>query len=444
MKNFILDTNVLLHDPSGALYAFQDNHVYIPIRVLEEIDRKKHSPDLGFHARELSRHLDALFETCDDMLAGAQTPGGGRVFVDLNGDDVQALPGYLEKTTDNMILLAARRLEQAHKNHGGVTLVTKDTNLRVKAKRMGIRAEDYRFDKTDPTSILHTGLADINVSEDVIHSFSAANDELDATSEGIPQGVVDTLLHNTCCCLKAGQPHQFVLAIYNQEKRCFKYVLKPARRDKGHGAVFPRNNEQCFAYDLVSNPENELITFLGGAGTGKTMIGLLAAIDQLEAGQYERIVVCRPTEEVGKPMGFLPGTHEEKFGPHAAPIISRLKLIGLGRKNSKIDGWLKDGKIEIRPINYIRGDTFDHAVLFVDEGQNFCPLDVKTIITRAGQGTMVVLNGDPSQIDAPYLDPLTNGLVHVVSRYKGRPRYAHLKLVKGERSRLAEEAARIL
>lgn len=439
-KNYLIDTNVLLHDPAGALFAFEDNDVYLPIRAIEEVDKKKHSPELGFHAREVSRHLDTLFEGRDVSL-GAPTPGGGRLFVDLNGDDVNSLPDFLEKTTDNMILMAAKRLAS---KLGGIILVSKDTNLRLKAGQMGIKAEDYRFDKTDPTSILHTGLADIDVSEGVIHSFSAANDELDATNEGIPQDVVNSLLHNTCCCLRAGQPHHFVLAIYNQEKGSFKYVLKPARRDKGHGAVFPRNNEQCFAYDLVSNPEIELVTFLGGAGTGKTMIGLLAALDQLEAGQYERIVVCRPTEEVGKPMGFLPGTLEEKFGPHAAPIISRLRLIERGRKHFKIEEWLRTGKIDIRPINYIRGDTVDNAVIVVDESQNFRPLDAKTIISRAGQNTKVVLNGDPGQIDAPYLDPLTNGLVHVVSRYKGRPRYAHLKLVKGERSRLAEEAARIL
>jgi PhoH-like ATPase len=436
-KVFVLDTNVLLHDPR-AISAFEDNDVVIPIVVIEELDKfKKGIDEMGRNARQVSRILDE-YRQKGKLSQGVKLDCGGELRVELNHQSPQHLPNELIATkADNRILATALNLK--HDNLP-VILVTKDTNLRIKADAVGLRAEDYESD-TITMDELYSGEMEIAVEPGAIEEFYAKGEYRPADPKPHPNQFV--LLKNTA------NPSQTALARYNHQRQ----MLNPIVNVK-HGVwgVSARNKQQQFALDLLLNDDIRLVTLVGKAGTGKTLLALAAGLEKtIESRAFQRLVVSRPVFPMGKDIGFLPGDIEEKLKPWMQPIRDNLDfLMGaqptVGRAKGKKDlqSLFDLGMIEVEPLTYIRGRSMPNQYLIVDEAQNLTPHEIKTIITRAGEGTKVVLTGDPYQIDNPYIDSESNGLTFVVERFKEEPIAGHITLVKGERSDLAELAATLL
>jgi len=436
-KIFVLDTNVLLHDPR-SIFSFEDNDVVIPIVVIEELDKfKKGVDEVGRNARQVSRILDE-YRQKGKLSQGVPLEGGGNLRVELNHQSPEHLPTELIATkADNRILATALNLK-----HDGlpVILVTKDTNLRIKADALGMRAEDYESD-TITLDELYSGEMEMLVDPGVIEDFYAKGELQIADPKPHPNQFV--LIKNSA------NLSQSALARYHQQKQ----VLVPLAGAK-HGVwgINAKNKQQQFALDLLLNDDIRLITLVGKAGTGKTLLALAAGLEKtIESRSFQRLVVSRPVFPMGKDIGFLPGDIEEKLKPWMQPIRDNLDFLvgssgGPGRVKGKKDlqSLFDLGMIEVEPLTYIRGRSMPNQYLIVDEAQNLTPHEIKTIITRAGEGTKVVLTGDPYQIDNPYIDSSSNGLTFVVDRFKEEPIAGHITLVKGERSELAELAATLL
>ncbi len=438
-KIFVLDTNVLLHDPR-AIFSFQENDIIIPIVVIEELDKfKKGIDEIGRNARQVSRILDE-FRQQGKLSQGVHLDGGGCLRVELNHQSPDVLPNELIATkADNRILATALNLKH---DELPVILVTKDTNLRIKADALGLIAEDY---ETDPITLdeLYSGEVEIMVEPGAIDEFY---------SKGELQPPDPKPFSNQFVMLKnSANPSQTALARYNQQKQ----ILVPIANIK-HGVwgITARNKQQQFALDLLLNDDIRLVTLLGRAGTGKTLLALAAGLEKtIEARSFQRLVVSRPVFPLGKDIGFLPGDIEEKLRPWMQPIRDNLDFL-MGAGASAVAGRAKGkkdlqslfdlGMIEVEPLTYIRGRSMPNQYLIVDEAQNLTPHEIKTIITRAGEGTKVVLTGDPYQIDNPYIDSSSNGLTFVVDRFKQESIAGHITLIKGERSDLAELAATLL
>jgi PhoH-like ATPase len=436
-KLFVLDTNVLLHDPR-AINSFQDNDVVIPIVVIEELDKfKKGVDEIGRNARQVSRILDE-YRQKGNLSQGVRLDCGGELRVELNHQSPQHLPSELIATkADNRILATALNLK--HDNLP-VILVTKDTNLRIKADAVGLRAEDYESD-TIMIDELYSGEMELAVEPGAIEEFYAKG-ELPA-ADPKPHPNQFALIKNIA------NPSQTALARYSQQKQALVPVLSVKH---GVWGITARNKQQQFALDLLLNDDIRLVTLVGRAGTGKTLLALAAGLDRaIETRSFQRLVVSRPVFPMGKDIGFLPGDIEEKLKPWMQPIRDNLDFLvgssgGPGRVKGKKDlqSLFDLGMIEVEPLTYIRGRSMPNQYLIVDEAQNLTPHEIKTIITRAGEGTKVVLTGDPYQIDNPYIDSESNGLTYVVERFKEEPIAGHITLVKGERSDLAELAATLL
>jgi len=436
-KIFVLDTNVVLHDPQ-AIFAFQDNDVVIPIVVIEELDKfKKGIDEIGRNARMVSRILDE-YRLKGKLSQGVQLKGGGCLRVELNHQSPELLPSELNAAkADNRILATALNLK--HDNLP-VVLVTKDTNLRIKADALGLRAEDFESD-TVTIEELYSGQMELSVTPDAINEFYVKGELPPAEPKPFSNQYV--LLKNNA------NPSQTALARFNQQRN----TLVPITSAK-HGVwgVTARNKEQQFALDLLLNDDIRLVTLVGKAGTGKTLLALAAGLEKtIESRMFQRLVVSRPVFPLGKDLGFLPGDIDEKLRPWMQPIRDNLDFLmgasaSAGRMKGKKDlqGLFDLGMIEVEPLTYIRGRSMPNQYLIVDEAQNLTPHEIKTIITRAGEGTKVVLTGDPYQIDNPYIDSSSNGLTYVVERFKNEPISGHITLVKGERSDLAELAATLL
>jgi PhoH-like ATPase len=436
-KIFVLDTNVLLHDPR-AIFSFQDNDVVIPIVVIEELDKfKKDVNENGRNARQVSRILDE-YRQKGKLSQGVQLDGGGKLWVELNHQSPERLPGELiAAKADNRILATALNLKH---DDLPVILVTKDTNLRIKADALGMRAEDYETE-TIMIDELYSGETERSVEPGAIDAFYAKG-------ELQPSG--PDLFPNQFVMLRDGvNPSHTALARYSRQRR----VLLPIISAK-HGVwgITAKNKEQQFALDMLLNDDIRLVTLVGKAGTGKTLLALAAGLEKtIEARTFLRLVVSRPVFPLGKDLGFLPGDIEEKLKPWMQPIRDNLDfLMGssavAGRPKGKKDlqSLFDLGMIEVEPLTYIRGRSMPNQYLIVDEAQNLTPHEIKTIITRAGEGTKIVLTGDPYQIDNPYVDSSSNGLTFLVERFKEEPIAGHITLVKGERSDLAELAATLL
>lgn len=444
-KHYVLDTNVLLHDPKGVLSAFGDNFVVVPIIVTEELDRLKGDPEVGFDAREITRQLETL-RSGGNIAEGVPTQGGGKLRIDANHVRYDDMPLGFEKKPDNIILLTVKRLQKKFKDDRSdvrVILVTKDINLRLKANAMSIEAEDYESDKTVAVDQLYSGSVSLPVSESDINRIHRegclylANDdafkEFFSGSETPP---------NVCCTLETGSKKS-ALAIFKKKDGLLRLVEKPRMRDVRKRDIAPRNEKQCFAYDMVMDEDIVLATFVGKAGTGKTLMALLAGVELLRKGKFKKIIVFRPNVEVGEPMGFLPGNIQEKFEPWAKPIVECLNFALNGSGQTAVS-LLEKGELEIQPFNYIRGATYMDALVIVDETQNLTPGVVKTAVTRLGERSKMVLTGDLAQIDNRFLDARSNGLAHVIMRFPGQEMYGHLMFTKSERSNIAEIAATIL
>jgi len=436
-KIFVLDTNVLLHDPQ-AIFSFEDNDVVIPIVVIEELDKfKKDVNEIGRNARQVSRILDE-YRQKGKLSQGVQLEGGGNLRVELNHQSPQHLPSELIATkADNRILATALNLKH---DDLPVILVTKDTNLRIKADALGMHAEDYESD-TIMIDELYSGETEVLVEPGAIDEFYTKGELHSADPKPFPNEFV--MLKNSA------NPSQTALARYQQHKG----VVVPITSTK-HGVwgINARNKQQQFALDLLLNDDIRLVTLVGKAGTGKTLLALAAGLEKtIESRAFQRLVVSRPVFPLGKDIGFLPGDIEEKLRPWMQPIRDNLDfLMGASAASGRVKG-KKDlqslfdlGMIEMEPLTYIRGRSMPNQYLIVDEAQNLTPHEIKTIITRAGEGTKVVLTGDPYQIDNPYIDSSSNGLSFVVERFKEEPIAGHITLVKGERSDLAELAATLL
>ena len=462
-KTFVLDTNVLLHDPA-ALTRFEDNHVVIPIEVVEEIDRFKRDPsEKGRNARQVSRLLDDL-RTRGNLADGVpldDASGATLKVVFCRSETLSQLPPELKGGNgDNNILAVAleqQRLQGVCGDQPPVALVTKDTNLRIKADAVGLIAQDYTTDKVDIAD-LYPGFCELWVSAERMDRVKAAGG-LPLTELPLPAAGIRTLQANEGVTLVDElQPAHTLLARYDATTAAL-HPLQNAPKAR-LGRIMARNREQTFALDLLLDPAVQLITLVGKAGTGKTLLALAAGLHQVaDERLYDRLLVTRPVISLGKEIGYLPGDLEEKMGPWMQPIIDNLDFLlstgedgrhqagrgGAGR--SPRSGWadLKTmGLLEVEAISYIRGRSIPRQFMVVDEAQNLTPHEVKTIVTRVGEGTKIVLTGDPYQIDNPYVDAESNGLTWLVERFKGQRLAGHVSLLRGERSELAELAANLL
>jgi PhoH-like ATPase len=442
-KNFVLDTNVLLHDAS-SLHAFGNNHVVIPIYVIEELDNfKKDLSELGRNARQVSRTLDKM-RNDGSLTEGVSLPDGGTLRVAFTET---SLPKKYSNThqMDNSILATALGLQDSEPERPCV-FISMDTNLRIRAEAVGLDAEDYDKDHID-ISELYTGWLEVTVEDRFI---TLLNDEGQVPiNDMLNQDELDEPIYENQYLLARamGNPSNAALcrlSVSDNQVHCL-----PRMRD-GVWGIRARNKEQHFALDALLNDDFRLVTLMGKAGTGKTLLAIAGGLARTtDAESYLRLLVSRPIFPLGRDIGYLPGSLEEKLNPWMQPIYDNVELLlGLSRQD-KHDGrgyheLVDMGIIQIEPLTYIRGRSIPHQYLIVDEAQNLTPHEVKTIITRAGEGTKVVLTGDPYQIDNPYVDSVNNGLTYVVNRFREEPIAAHVTLLKGERSELAELAANLL
>ena len=440
-KTFIIDTNVILHDPN-SIHQFEENNIVIPITVIEEIDHfKRGSQVININARQFARTLDSL--TGKELFNGGISLGKGKGKVRIvitNGmcDEIKA--AFREDTPDHRILSCAFELEKSSTAKKKHILVTKDVNLRMKAKALGILAEDYSTDRIHSVDELYSGKEVIeDFDDDVIKRFYESPYHIDAdeVKEKTPSEFVPNkyfIIRNTS---------RSVLANLDSEQLFFNKVDK-----NPISGIMPRNAEQTFAVNALLNPNIPLVSLTGKAGTGKTLIALASAIHIRK--QYRQIFVARPIVPLSnKDIGFLPGDVESKIGPYMQPLWDNLKVIqDQYNENDNqyvaIANLLKDDKLVVEPLSYIRGRSLQRIYFIVDEAQNLTPHEIKTIITRVGEGSKIVLTGDIYQIDHPYLDSQSNGLSYLIDHFKGQKLYAHVNLEKGERSELAELASNLL
>ncbi len=439
-KSFLLDTNVLLHD-ANSLFSFDDNEVILPLPVIEELDRfKKDASENGRNARQVSRDLDRLRLKGVLTNGGVELDNGGRLRVVVTRSNcLDPLPHELRSScADHQILALA--LQEKQRSQNTTVLVTKDINLRIKAHAVGVTAEDYETGK---------------ISFDTLFSGSQ---HLDLTSEQIDLFFQHQKLSkldefpapHTCVTLNAiDNKSQKGIGRYDPVQRGI-LPLQPTPSD-GFWGITPRNLEQKFAFELLSHPDIHLVTLIGQAGTGKTLMALAAGLHMVtEANLYSRLLVSRPIFPMGRDLGFLPGDVEEKLAPWMQPINDNLDLLLNDGRNNKGKGQrrhqeLKEmGIISVEPLTYIRGRSIPRQYMIVDEAQNLTPHEVKTIITRAGEGSKIILTGDPEQIDNPYVDASSNGLTYVVERFRDNPLAGHIQLTRGERSPLANAACELL
>jgi PhoH-like ATPase len=436
-KNFVIDTNVLLHDPE-ALVRFEDNNVNVPIMVIEEIDRfKKNVDETGRNARQVSRYLDGL-RLKGDLRAGVALESGGLLRVFLGHDFPDRLPRELNAIkADNQILAVCLALQEQEKLP--VVMVTKDTNLRIKANALGVTAEDYERGKVSLEEC-YEGIAEVTVPREVVDAFYKAGRAAVKTGEPLFPNQYVSLISEI-------DPSHTALGRHTANGEVVALRL-PAKDIWG---IHAKNRGQRFALDALFDPAIALVTLTGRAGTGKTLLAIAAGLQKtVEEQVYKRLLVSRPIFPMGRDIGFLPGDVQEKLRPWMQPIFDNVELLFAGveaRDGKKRRGYeelMEMDLLALEPLTYIRGRSIPYQYIIVDEAQNLTPHETKTIITRVGQGTKIVLTGDPFQIDNPYIDSTSNGLTYCVERFKTQAIAAHVTLTRGERSDLAELAAELL
>ena len=437
MKNYILDTNLLLHDPNSLL-NFDDNHVVIPIEVIEEIDRfKRESSELGQNARQVSRMLDG-FRGEGSLSEGVELPNGGKLKVAFqkngNGNgDSHIVNG---NSVDNRILLLAAGIQKAQPKNPTI-LVSKDINLRIKADALGLQAEDYENDRVHIQD-LYTGMIELSVGPEKMAAFRA-NGELEVN------GGKKYFPNEFCTLIDETNPKKAALTKVDATGTKLVPIIDCR---EGVWGIKPRNREQHYAFDALLDDRVKLVTLMGKAGTGKTLMAMAAGLKRTVLDrEFRRLVVARPTISMGKELGFLPGSLEEKLAPWMQPIHDALEMLSdlnMGHDHRRSGDLMRSGAIVVEALSYIRGRSIANQFMVIDEAQNLTPLEAKTIITRCGSGTKIIFTGDPYQIDNPYVDSSSNGFNYIVSRFRDQAIAAHIELQKGERSELAELAANIL
>lgn len=429
LKTFIIDTNVLIHKPD-AILSFRDNEVVIPLWVLEELDNLKSAGgEKGRNARRAVRFLDEMGKK-GSLNEGVMMENGSILRVELSYD--QKIPfGFSLEKPDNKILLAAVSLHQQGKR---VFFVSKDINARVKAIALGLKAVDYEKQTVDIRN-LYTGVKDLDASEHIINEL-------------IEQGEVEwkeSLYPNQYVVFRKAHGEKSYITRYKQEKDKLVLVKRPRRKVWG---IKPLNPQQVIAFDLLLDDNVPLVTLVGKAGTGKTLLSIAAGLKKTHDTEiYNRLLISRPLVPMGKDIGYLPGDKEAKLKNWMQPLFDNLEyIIGSYKKANvtNIQELVNQNFIEIEALTYIRGRSLPHQFIIIDEAQNLSPHEVKTIVSRAGEGTKVVLTGDPFQIDTPYLDSNSNGLSYLVETFKANALAGHITLLKSERSDLAELAAEML
>ena len=437
-KIFVLDTNVILHD-SSCLYNFQENDIILPITVLEELDHfKKGNETINYHAREFIRMLDALTENLPFGSGATIGAGHGKIFIELERKFHQDLAlNFSPQKADHHILNIAYHYAKENPKRQ-VMLVTKDGNFRMKARSVGLLSEDYTTDQVKDISTLYTGRR-------IEENFTAEQiDQMYQTPYEIPAENLhlDAPLH----------PHEFMIMRNGRKSALatydpFTHTLKRVDKFSAYG-ITPRNSEQTFALHALLDDNIQLVSLSGKAGTGKTLLALAAGLERRK--RYRQIFMARPVVPLSnKDLGFLPGDVQSKLDPYMQPLYDNLGVIQHQYSESesghrRIKEFLEEEKLVISPLSYIRGRSLVKVYFIVDEAQNLTPHEVKTIITRAGEGTKMVFTGDIFQIDHPYLDSQSNGLSYLIEKMKGQHLYAHITLEKGERSELAELASNLL
>ena len=437
MKNYIIDTNVLLHDPNSLL-SFANNSVLIPIEVIEEIDRfKRESTELGQNARSVSRMLDGLRGE-GRLSEGVRLPNGGKLKIvfQKNGQEKNGHAVFSDNTVDNRILSLAAGIQKAQPKNP-TTLVSKDINLRIKADALGLQAEDYETDRVFIKD-LYTGMVELLVGPDKLAAF-LTNGELELNNG-------KKYFPNEYCTL-ADETNPKRTALTKVDATGTKLIPIIDCRE-GVWGIKPRNREQHYAFDALLDDRVKLVTLMCKAGTGKTLLAMAAGLKRTVLDrEFRRLVVARPTISMGKELGFLPGSLEEKLAPWMQPIHDALEMLSdlnMGHDHRRSTDLMRSGSIVVEALSYIRGRSIANQFMIIDEAQNLTPLEVKTIVTRVGNGTKIIFTGDPYQIDNPYVDSASNGFNFVVSRFRTEAVAAHIELQKGERSELAELAANIL
>jgi PhoH-like ATPase len=438
-KIYVLDTNVLLHDPN-AIFSFQDNDLVIPFVVIEEVDgQKRRQDEVGRHARLVANQLDRL-RALGKLSEGVPLRGGGSLRVQLKHESPQHLPEDLDPhKPDNQVIALTLQLKEEHPTTP-VILVSKDINVRVKADALNLAAQDYETDKVVVNEDdLYSGMTTLEVTPEEIDDFYKSS--VFAPSNG-------HLFCNQFVHFKSlNGTNQTALGRFDAEKQQI-LALTPIKKEIW--GIQPKNLGQRLAFDILLDDRIALVTMTGRAGTGKTLLALAAGLHKvLDQHRYRRLLVTRPVIPMGKDVGFLPGDKDEKLRPWMQPIYDNLEYLmsGMYKEQTAADmlRHIQDkGIFEVEALTYIRGRSIPQQFIIVDEAQNLTPHEVKTIVSRAGEGTKIVLTGDPNQIDHPYLDFRSNGLCYAVEKFKGNPIAGHVTLTKGQRSELAELAAQLL
>ncbi len=443
-KIFILDTNVLIHDPE-AMFSFDDNDVYLPIYVIEEIDKlKEYSDRVGKSARETSRNIEKLKKEEKNsnlsLLKGLKNSTGGTFRIVLGENDIVNIPDSLNKNlTDNKIIGQALRIKNENKKRK-VILVSKDMNVRIKANVLGMETVDYVKDQIDINQ-LYEGWKEIEVSNDLFSLVEKApiiNWNLVLKEEPKANELI-----------RFKNSNKEILTIYKKER---EKLEKQVFADTKVWGVFARNTEQKQAMELLMDERIKLVTLVGKAGTGKTLLAIATALEQVvERKLYKKIFIARPIVPMGNDIGFLPGTEKEKMQPWMLPIYDNIEFLASNKGQTSsneaekvVAGLESLGLLKVEPLTYIRGRSIPQGFIIIDEAQNLTPHEVKTIITRVGKDTKIVFTGDPDQIDNPYLDANSNGLAYIAEKMKNEILVGHIRLVKGERSEISELASRLL
>jgi len=462
-KVFVLDTNVLMHDPT-CLFRFEEHDVYLPMMTLEELDdHKKGMSEVARNARQVSRTLDALIADIDDdtIEAGIELAklgnkdAKGRLFFQTKLQNGPTLPeGLPVGKADNQILGVVKALA-AEQPDRAIVLVSKDINMRIKARALALPAEDYFNDHVlEDTDLLYSGI--VQLPDDFWDKHGKNMESWQDTRNGtsfyrVTGPFINSLLVNQFVYLETDDsPFQAQVKEINGKTAVLQVLRDYSHNKNSVWGITARNREQNFALNLLMNPECDFVTLLGQAGTGKTLLALAAGLAQvLETKQYNEIIVTRVTVPVGEDIGFLPGTEEEKMSPWMGAFDDNLEV--LNKSDNDAGDWgraatqdLIRSRIKIKSLNFMRGRTFVNKFLIIDEAQNLTPKQMKTLVTRAGPGTKILCLGNIAQIDTPYLTEGSSGLTYVVDRFKGWAHSGHVTLARGERSRLADHASDVL
>jgi PhoH-like ATPase len=431
IKTYILDTNVLLQSPD-SIYSFEDNNVIIPIGVIEELDKfKRDQTELGRNARQVSRSLDALREN-GDLKSGVKLQNGGLLKVRYNGN----LEGFYKEQNVDLHVIRIAQETVKHEPNIPCIIVTKDVNIRIRANALGLKAENYERNSIQ-RSELDKGYSEIQLDET---DFEELIGKKQLAVEKVKQIQIKDLPSNYYLVVKKENEKNSILARINTDKTVIKKLISPPK----DFFLSAKNKEQAFLLDALFDKDIKLVSVAGKAGSGKTLLSVAVGhyLTLIEK-QYKRLLVSRPVYPMGKDIGFIPGEILDKLDPYLSPIYDALDIIYNYKSNGR-DIILENPNIVVEPLTYIRGRSIHNQILLVDEAQNLTSLEIKTIITRAGENTKIVLTGDIEQIDNPYVDSLSNGLSIVMAAFRNSPLSTSLILEKGVRSLLAEAASKLL